>query len=49
MITLIEQVLCFAKNEEGATDIVLGSEHPRLKAWRGEATLGTLLAAGVLG
>ena len=44
-----DQVLCFAKDDDGATDIVLGSEHPRLRAWRGEADLGTLLASGVLG
>jgi len=42
-------VLCFAKNEEGATDIVQGSEHPALRQWKGEASLGTLLASGVLG
>ncbi len=45
----LEQVLCFAKDAEGATDIVLGSEHPELIGWRGDANLGTLLAAGVLG
>jgi predicted ATPase len=44
-----EEVLCFAKNEEGATDIVLGSEHPALRDWKRETDLGTLFAAGVLG
>jgi predicted ATP-binding protein involved in virulence len=44
-----EEVLCFAKTDEGATDIVLGSEHPALREWRGETNLGTLFAAGVLG
>jgi len=44
-----EDVLCFAKDHEGSTDIVLGSEHPRLQQWRREISLGTLLAAGVLG
>ncbi len=44
-----EQVLCFAKTSEGATDIVRGSEHPALQAWKHETTLGTLFAAGVLG
>lgn len=43
------QVLCFAKTSEGATDIVLGSEHPALKEWRGETNLGVLFAGGVLG
>lgn len=28
-----EQILCFAKTTEGATDIVRGSEHPHLKEW----------------
>lgn len=43
------QVLCFAKTEDGATDIVSGSDHPALREWRGEANLGVLFAAGVLG
>lgn len=43
------QVLCFAKTAEGATDIVLGSDHPALREWRGETNLGVLFAAGVLG
>lgn len=44
-----EDVLCFARDTRGATDIVLGSEHPNLRKWRGKADLGMLLAAGVLG
>jgi len=44
-----EDVLCFAKTEEGATDIVRGSEHPALAEWRGETNLGVIFAAGVLG
>lgn len=43
------EVLCFAKTPEGATDIVLGSEHPALREWRGETNLGVLFAGGVLG
>ena len=42
-------VLCFAKTEEGATDIVSGDQHPELSDWRGEVNLGTLFASGVLG
>lgn len=42
-------VLCFAKTNQGATDIVRGTEHPALKKWKGETNLGTLFAAGVLG
>ena len=41
-------VLCFAKDRTGSTDTVLGAEHPKLREWRGEANLGTLLASGVL-
>ena len=45
----MDDVLCFAKNDNGSTDIVLGSEHPLLQKWQGEVDLGTLLASGVLG
>ena len=44
-----DNILCFAKDDDGGTDVVLGSEHPRLREWRGGADLGTLLASGVLG
>ncbi len=44
-----ETILCFAKNEDGATDIVTGTNHPRLQEWQGETNLGQLFAAGVLG
>jgi predicted ATPase len=43
------QVLCFARSREGATDIIRGSEHPRLKEWKGAVDLGSLFASGVLG
>jgi predicted ATPase len=40
------QVLCFAKDSEGATDIVAGNFHPRLTEWKkGEPDLGTLFAS----
>ncbi|MDP2785608.1 MAG: ATP-binding protein [Sulfurimicrobium sp.] len=45
----VENVLCFAKTPEGATDIVLGNRHPALKDWQGETNLGVLFAGGVLG
>ena len=48
-LTKREQILCFAKNPSGATSIVRGREHPKLKDWRGQVDLGTLYAAGVLG
>jgi predicted ATPase len=43
------KVLCFAKTQEGSTDIVQGNHHPALKEWRGEASFGVLFAGGVLG
>jgi predicted ATPase len=48
-IVKADNVLCFAKTEEGATDIVTGSKHPALREWRGETNLGVIFAAGVLG
>lgn len=45
----MNEVLCFAKDPQGATDIVLGSEHPDLRNWQDDADLGLLLASGILG
>ena len=43
-------VLCVAKAENGATDLVSGSEHPALRDWRsGKPDLGVLFASGILG
>ncbi len=42
-------VLCFAKDSAGGTDIVTGSAHPTLRSWQGESSLGELLATGILG
>lgn len=44
-----EQVLCFARTKDGATDVVRGSEHPNLKDWKRSTDLGTLFATGILG
>lgn len=44
-----EEILCFAKTNEGATDIVAGNLHPALQDWKGETNLGVLFASGVLG
>lgn len=43
-----DSVLCFSKTAGGATDIVSGREHPRLRDWQGETNLGVLFAGGVL-
>ena len=43
------KVLCFAKDINGATDIISGDEHPALRDWkRGEPDLGVLFASGIL-
>ena len=44
-----KQVLCFAKTDEGITDIVSGDNHPKLKDWKGETNLALLFAGGILG
>ncbi len=44
------QILCFAKDIEGATDVVSGEDHPRLRDWKkGQPELGILMASGILG
>ncbi len=44
------QILCFAKDSEGATDMVSGEDHPRLKDWKkGQPELGVLMGSGILG
>ena len=44
-----EELLCFSKTTEGASDIVLGDHHPALQQWQGDIDLATMFAAGVLG
>jgi len=43
------EVLCFKKDEYGATDIVVGANHPGLQQWQGSLNLSDLYASGVLG
>lgn len=44
-----KDVLCFAKDETGATDIISGHLHPALRNWKqGEPDFGVLFAAGIL-
>jgi predicted ATPase len=45
----IRQILCFAKDANGAVDIISGTEHPDLQEWRGGTPLDVLFASGVLG
>lgn len=44
-----DEILCFSKNEKGATDIVRGEDHPRLRQWQGDMDLEMLFASGLLG
>ena len=44
-----EEVLCFATDPEGATDVVSGTDHPRLGEWRRAADMDLLFAPDVLG
>lgn len=44
-----KDILCFAKDEAGATDLIRGDRHPALRDWReGEPSLGVLFASGIL-
>ena len=43
------EVLCFAKDAEGATDIIHGKDHPILRDWQGSVDMDTLFATGVIG
>jgi hypothetical protein len=45
----LNQVLCFDKTDEEGVRIIPGHQHPRLRHWKGEVSLGTLFAGGVLG
>lgn len=44
-----EEILCFAKNKRGATDIISGHRHPRLAEWKGSADITQLFASEVFG
>jgi hypothetical protein len=44
-----KDLLCFAKDQDGAVAIVRGNAHPRLAQWRSSLNLGDLFARGILG
>ncbi|MCX7113767.1 MAG: AAA family ATPase [Proteobacteria bacterium] len=44
-----EILLCAQLSRSGGVEILSGDKHPHLQTWRGEISLGTLFAAGVLG
>lgn len=43
------EILCFAKDADGATDIVRGDRHPRLRNWLDSADTSLVFATGVFG
>ena len=45
--TELADILTTRLREDGDVSVVPGTEHPRLRGWRGELDLGTLFAAGV--
>ena len=44
----LDQILCSRVASSGAATIIKGTDHPRLKEWKGSIDLGSLFAAGVL-
>ncbi len=44
-----KDLLCFARGNDGATDIVWGSDHRYLKDWSGAIDVGSIVASGILG
>ena len=44
-----EEILCFAKDNSGATEIIRGHLHPRLAGWRSSADTTLLFASEVFG
>lgn len=44
-----KDLMCFAKDHDGAVAIVRGNAHPRLAQWRSSLNLGDLFARGILG
>jgi predicted ATPase len=43
------EILCFKKDDHGATDIVAGPDHPALRTWQDSLNMSDLYASGVLG
>lgn len=42
----LENIITMRINSQGGTEVLKGNEHPRLKNWKQEISLGTLFAAG---
>ena len=43
------EILCFAKDDKGATDIIAGQQHPSLAEWRSSADVDLLFASEIIG
>ena len=43
-----DEVLCFAKDKQGATDIIRGDRHPIFKNWQGAIDIEALFATGII-
>lgn len=44
-----KDLLCFAKTEDGVTNIVQGEDHPHLQEWKAGMDLSLIFASGILG
>lgn len=44
----LESIVTMRINAAGETEVLKGTEHPRLKEWKNEISLGTLFAGGAL-
>jgi predicted ATPase len=45
----LDQILAARINDGGAVEVIHGPDHPRLVDWKGQVSLPTLFASGVLG
>lgn len=45
----LDQILAARLGDSGAAEVIAGPQHPRLVDWKGEVSLPTLFATGVLG
>lgn len=45
----LDQILAVRIDDSGASEVIAGPRHPRLVDWKGEISLPTLFATGVLG
>jgi len=47
-VTELNDLLCMRQTDAGGVEIIRGSEHPKLKEWKGMPELANLFSAGVL-